>query len=404
MHLPKRAAAKPARVDFDGPSVTVAFYLACLARLQVKRLPGPKFVHRRARTLYQGRTNMFGSDVLDVGVGMSLLFLMMSLIATAVREAIEGYMKSRSSDLEKGLREMFDEGKTPGFDLQTMIGKFYQHPLISSLYQGTAGVKGAALPSYIPSKAFVSAVLDIVLNPPSTTGGAPGGRKELTVEALRASAANLPPRMRSVILTALDDTQSDIDAVRKNLENWFDGTMDRVSGWYRRRTQTVLFLIGIIAATALNVDSITIATRLTSDKALRNAIVASAQKQAAPTESQTYADLSNGLTKIGFPIGYKNGFYPEPQMCDFQGDCTFRFEVFVRTVLGWFVTAFAIMLGAPFWFDVLNKFMVVRSTIKPSEKSKEEGSKDGGTPQPAPITLTLPTAAAAVQPAPGNTA
>jgi hypothetical protein len=344
---------------------------------------------------------MFGSDVLDVGVGMSLLFLMMSLIATAVREAIEGYMKSRSSDLEKGLREMFDEGKTPGFDLQTMIGKFYQHPLISSLYQGTAGVKGAALPSYIPSKAFVSAVLDIVLNPASTTG-APGARKELTVEALRASAGNLPPRMRSVILTALDDTQSDVDAVRKNLENWFDGTMDRVSGWYRRRTQTVLFLIGIIAATALNVDSITIATRLTSDKALRNAIVASAQKQAAPTENQTYADLSNGLTKIGFPIGYKNGFYPEPQMCDFQGDCTFRFEVLVRTVLGWFVTAFAIMLGAPFWFDVLNKFMVVRSTIKPSEKSKEEGSKDGGTPQPAPITLTLPVVAAA-QPAAGTT-
>jgi hypothetical protein len=169
--------------------------------------------------------------------------------------------------------------------------------------------------------------------------------------------------MRSVILTALDDTQRDVDAVRKNLENWFDGTMDRVSGWYRRRTQTVLFLIGIIAATALNVDSITIATRLTSDKALRNAIVASAQKQAVPSESQTYADLSNGLTKIGFPIGYKNGFYPEPQMCDFQGDCTFRFEVFVRTVLGWFVTAFAIMLGAPFWFDVLNKFMVVRRRL-----------------------------------------
>jgi hypothetical protein len=44
---------------------------------------------------------MFGSDVLDVGIGMALLFLMMSLIATAVREAIESYMKSRSTDLEK---------------------------------------------------------------------------------------------------------------------------------------------------------------------------------------------------------------------------------------------------------------------------------------------------------------
>jgi hypothetical protein len=238
-------------------------------------------------------------------------------------------------------------------------------------------------------------VLDIVLNSPSITGGEPGARKELTVEALRESAAKLPPRMRSVILAALDDTQDDIGAVRKNFENWFDGTMDRVSGWYRRLTQTVLFLIGIFAAATLNVDSITIATRLTSDKALRNAIVSTAQHPTTPSDNKTYAELSDGLTKIGFPIGYKSGFYPEPQMCDFQGGCTFRMEVFVRTALGWFVMAFAIMLGAPFWFDVLNKFMVVRSTVKPSEKSKEEGSKDGGTPQQAPVTLMPPAAAVA---------
>lgn len=46
------------------------------------------------------------------------------------------------------------------------------------------------------------------------------------------------------------------------------------------------------------------------------------------------------------------------------------------TWLGWLITAVAISLGAPFWFDMLNKIMVVRSTVKPREKSKEEASKD----------------------------
>ena len=78
---------------------------------------------------------MFGSDVLDVGIAMSLLFLMMSLIATAVREAIESYMKSRSTDLEKGLREMLDDREKGNFN--GMVGQLYNHPLISSLYQGT---------------------------------------------------------------------------------------------------------------------------------------------------------------------------------------------------------------------------------------------------------------------------
>jgi hypothetical protein len=45
-------------------------------------------------------------------------------------------------------------------------------------------------------------------------------------------------------------------------------------------------------------------------------------------------------------------------------------------LLGWLITALAVMLGAPFWFDVLNKFMVIRSTVKPREKSQEEGSED----------------------------
>jgi hypothetical protein len=44
--------------------------------------------------------------------------------------------------------------------------------------------------------------------------------------------------------------------------------------------------------------------------------------------------------------------------------------------LGWALTAFAVSLGAPFWFDMLNKLIVVRSTVKPHEKSKEQESKD----------------------------
>ena len=45
-------------------------------------------------------------------------------------------------------------------------------------------------------------------------------------------------------------------------------------------------------------------------------------------------------------------------------------------LIGWLITAFAATLGAPFWFDTLNKIMVIRSTVKPTEKSLPEGSED----------------------------
>jgi hypothetical protein len=34
-------------------------------------------------------------------------------------------------------------------------------------------------------------------------------------------------------------------------------------------------------------------------------------------------------------------------------------------LLGLLLTALAIALGAPFWFDLLNKFIVLRSSVKP---------------------------------------
>ena len=55
---------------------------------------------------------------------------------------------------------------------------------------------------------------------------------------------------------------------------------------------------------------------------------------------------------------------------------SFSFSTLLVVMAGWFLTAIAMTLGAPFWFDMLNQFMVVRSTIKPREKSDVEASKD----------------------------
>jgi len=62
----------------------------------------------------------------------------------------------------------------------------------------------------------------------------------------------------------------------------------------------------------------------------------------------------------------------------------FFLQAIPHHVAGWLLTALALSLGAPFWFDLLNKFMVVRSTVKPHEKSQEEKSKDNQPAAPAP--------------------
>src|SRR3954463_1090773 len=74
------------------------------------------------------RRSMFGSEVLEIGIGVIFLFLFVSLIATALREGIEAWFKTRAADLERGIVELLNDPNT--------VQKFYSHPLISSLYGG----------------------------------------------------------------------------------------------------------------------------------------------------------------------------------------------------------------------------------------------------------------------------
>ncbi|WP_238313726.1 hypothetical protein [Methylobacterium crusticola] len=234
------------------------------------------------------------------------------------------------------------------------------------------------LPTYVPARSFASALIDIVGAP-----RIPG--ESLTVASLRDAVERIDhnDRLRGVLLTAIDGAQGDLDRVRSNLEMWYNATMDRVSGWYKRRTQAILALLGLSVAILFNIDAVQVAQNLNTDKAYRQAVVNQAgtllrtDEGARGAPQERLKQLQQDLSRAGFLIGW-----PAPQLTACQGSgCT---GAFLRMLLGWLVTALAVTLGAPFWFDVLNKFMVIRSTVKPSEKSLPEASKDSRPAPPQP--------------------
>jgi hypothetical protein len=164
--------------------------------------------------------------------------------------------------------------------------------------------------------------------------------------------------------------------------------MDRVSGWYKRRVQGTVIILGIVVAVLVNADTITIANSLSHDVSMRNALVAAAQEYAKPStsspapnpnaeidackrdenspECKVATDLAQ-ISRLGLPVGWDRDdprLWP-PTLLGW-----------LPKLLGWLITAAAISLGAPFWFDLLNRFMVVRSTVKPREKSPEEPPVD----------------------------
>lgn len=386
---------------------------------------------------------MFNSSILDVAVGLVFVFLTLSLICSAANEGIESFLKKRAKNLERGIRELLGDlspGATAdsrqsgvavppvpdqagaasgnkGLDETSadFVELFYNHGLINSLYRGKYGETPLGkLPSYIPSANFALAVLD-----------------------LRKSVKQLPRNLQSALDAFEMKAKGDVDMLQRELETWYDSAMDRVSGWYKRQTQMIVVALGLVAAMVLNVDSLYIARRLSTDPNLRQSIARMAEEAAkhplqnqtsqasstvtgAPasdqgTVSATTSQPQSGRTSspsseadavakirsnlqtldgVGLPLGWQDFTADfrakraaQARALQQQGKTPAeesRLAVYLEAGVeaaklhgvGWIITALAVSLGAPFWFDMLNKIMVVRATVKPAEKSGTAASKD----------------------------
>ena len=333
---------------------------------------------------------MFGSEILEVAIGLSLMFMLLSLVCSSIKEAFETVFKYRARDLERGIREMFGDAASKDF-----VARFYGHPLINGLFKGHYNPKNKRnLPSYIPARTFALAVLDLVRSEaPQVLSGTPQPAQgpTLAASAVTASAAELKSavaalpedsNLRGALLPLIEVAGNNTAQAVRNIEDWYDSAMDRVAGWYKRRTQIIIAIVGFIMAASMNVDAVGITRYLNTSQTARAVVVAQAEahKQGLPPAPADLVDPLGWLERQGgVPLGWRTNPGPGPLQTDYQRDWrkvpagTGEWLVKIAGIL---FTGFAITLGAPFWFDLLNKFIVIRSTVKPQEKSQEEKSKD----------------------------
>ena len=78
------------------------------------------------------------------------------------------------------------------------------------------------------------------------------------------------------------------------------------------------------------------------------------------------SDNVDGLTNTSFSVqkAYIDSLNSEMDQYNYVLGVSKEAKFTPWTLLGWLITAFAISLGAPFWFDLLNKMMQVRNTVR----------------------------------------
>jgi hypothetical protein len=185
--------------------------------------------------------------------------------------------------------------------------------------------------------------------------------------------SELPDELKKNLLTLAKQVQLKVEGLEagvrqleKEVAIWFDNSMERASGVYKRNAKGVAIIIGVLIAVTINADTLYIVSRLSKDTILRSTINEAANGIITPVDSvenvqtdlQSIKDAVNStLEQLPLPIGW------DAVNVGQQRQESHKWPIpFLLPLVGWTLTGIALSMGATFWFDLLSKIMRIRNT------------------------------------------
>jgi hypothetical protein len=329
---------------------------------------------------------MDGLVSLDIVIGLTFVYVVLSLLCVAINEVIATSCRLRAKCLESGLHRILDAGSVD-LSSSSITSELYAHPLITTLATGAPN----HLP-YIPPGRFVAALLDVlrqnecVDRPP---GGviAGTGIRDMESDSITSVlvAAQLPDALRRQLDALTKATDGSDNKIRLALCRWFIENMDQVSAVYRARMRVINFAVATVVALAFGADSVAIVRGLVASSAIRAIVSAEAPLVVA---SRMPLDGASSLTpvQVGQDKRVDSTFATTVRVVDSLLRPRLLFGILERSrkrlgadpnsghdaspilseAAGTLVTILAISFGAPFWFDVLSRFVNIRIAAPPA--------------------------------------
>jgi hypothetical protein len=372
------------------------------------------------------------SGVIDLAIGLTFVFGATAALASAVTELIARLIGLRGAYLLTGLRELVDPGGETDLaqataDYQNMqdlirgrapaaqpppvqpsaVGALLGSPILSN--QGMAGQISSrkitvepngkaggglpkmtadstadspwsrhknlwrqrrSLPSYISSRSFADAVIDLVV---------PDAAGQTTMTTISDNIGKLPDGtpLKTSLQALAGNVGADIGRFRTAVEHWYDDHMDRVSGWYKRYVARITLAIGVVLVLLLNINALTIGRTLYTESTVNRAVSTVAAKGANCPAGQTRQDCLAALqdelsaaATAGLPIGW--GTVRDCAAAATHCNWLDRRGIFSRhgssgwqlvlVLLGFLIMIIALVPGAQFWFGLLSKLGTLRAT------------------------------------------
>ena len=320
---------------------------------------------------------MFGSQILDVGIGLSLVFLLLSLLCSSLAEIVARAFRARAFFLRRGLLNLLDtEDK--------QVKEFLEHPLLKGFRDQVSlgfGLRGATGASALDSQSFALALTAELTEVEE-------GQPEPTVDSVRKE---LRKRIRAdgntscqeALLALLQESKGSLDTWRERIARWFESSMQQASYAYKRFIQLLVAAAAIATVWSLDLDATRMARVLWEDTASRDAMAV----LAVSTEQELSGFLESGPAEVD-TAALQGNLDRLHELRDELSRSRF-FELMAGAEAadgasgpsaaavpesGWFqhlcgvlITVFAVTVGAPFWFDTLHLLLGLRGRRRRAE-------------------------------------
>ncbi len=310
--------------------------------------------------------------VLGVAIGIAVVCLLLSIIASHVQEVWASYTARRAASLVSAIESMLGKDVAADFFAHPLIQTIsFSSPRVSVALHGgrnpitKAPADTAPRPTYIAASLFSRVLLAVLKERHNMQG-----TNSISLLVGKIQNADLKKRLEAV----LAGTEQHANAAALAIEQWYDGTMDRINGLYKKDTQATLLVLGFLLAILCNANLFSITEKLWSSDDARVAVNAAAQmyscKDGAPCAGHDFQsarqDLSDQLENY-IPVGYhKTGEYWKNTWAQLHGPQASAASwlaviwSWLLQLAGWGLTGVAVSLGAPFWFDAVNKLINLR--------------------------------------------
>jgi len=354
---------------------------------------------------------MSSFPILDLVVGIIFIYFLLSIICSSAVELCVTIFKSRAFLLEVWLKQTFNlpaldsEGKPLNVSLGQAIMDHCMVTVLSKRGRST---------TYIDPDNFVSALLDkITISPATTDTGTVqlppanlnayitaiqnstllSGELKRTILSFANEAVQIGSMQSSIPANIAIPIKSQLEVFRGKIKNWYNTSTARITGTFKQtRAYPLTIVVAVIMVICLNTDSIEIGKYLYNNHAASKELAATAlsnfpnYKNAidsgkTPTSNTQSAITANdlqvqkiqlqnyidSLQSLDLPLGWKAANITNwPAFFDYSK----------KHIAGWIATILAIMMGAPFWFDILNKISNLRSTGPKPPTTSDQDLKD----------------------------